>query len=72
MKSLFTGIDSSSHTAVSLIVIAKTFFKSMPWNLLSRIPFPDSGFRIPCFSAALCATSKGYSPVDKFVTIAMK
>ena len=70
MKSrLFTGIDSSSHTAVSsaqvvyffnlflyFIVIANIFvFKSIAWNLLSRIsysvsvsvipfPFPDSMF----------------------------
>ena len=80
MKSLFTGIDSSSHTAVSsaqvinsfmslfylfisFFVIANFFFKSIAWNF-SRIPFPfpfpwfrfripDSGFRIPCFSAAV-------------------
>ena len=89
MKSVFTGIDSSSHTAVSsaqvinsfvsllylfisFFVIANFFFKSIAWNL-SRIPFPfpfpfpfpypsfrfripDSGFRIPCFSAAVFKT----------------
>ena len=79
MKSLFTGIDFSRHTAVSstqiiysfmslfhlfiyFILIANIyFFKSIAWNLLSRIPysvsvipFPDSGFRIPSFSAAAC------------------
>ena len=71
MKSVFTGIDSSSHTAVSsaqvinsfmslfylfisFFVIANFFFKSIAWNF-SRIPFPfpDSGFRIPCFGAAV-------------------
>ena len=80
MKSIFTGIDSSSHTAASsaqviysfmsffknlfiyFIVIANIFFyKAIAWRLLSRIPYsvsvipvplPDSGFRIPSFSAA--------------------
>ena len=58
MKSLFTGIDSSSHTAVSsaqviysfflnlfiyFIVIANIFFyKSIAWSLLSRIPYSFS------------------------------
>ena len=49
---------------IYFIVIANTFFfKSIAWNLLSQIPysvsvsvipfpFPDSGFRIPSFSAA--------------------
>ena len=49
---------------IYFIVIANIlFFKSIAWNLLSQIPysvsvsvipfpFPDSGFRIPCFSAA--------------------
>ena len=60
IKSLFTGTDSSSDTAVSstqliysfmsffnlfiyFIVIANTFFfKSIAWNLLSRIPYSVS------------------------------
>ena len=58
MKSLFTGIDSSSHTAVSsaqviysyffylfiyFVVIANIFFyKSTAWSLLSRIPYSVS------------------------------
>ena len=77
MKSLFTGIDSSSHTAVSfaqviysfmsffkksvylIYFIANFIFKSITWNLFSRIPyyisiavsvsvitFPDSRFRV--------------------------
>ena len=58
MKSLFTEIDSSSHTAVSstqviysyffnpfiyFVVIANIFFyKSTAWSLLSRIPYSIS------------------------------
>ena len=75
MKSLFTGIDSSSHTAVcsaqvinslmslfypfiySFVITNLFFFKSIAWNLLSRIPFPDSGFRVlvlpPLYSQAM-------------------
>ena len=47
---------------IYFLAIAIFFFKSIAWNLLSRIPFPflfgfrfrdtDSEFRIPCFSAA--------------------
>ena len=63
MKSLFTGIDSSSHTAVSsaqviysfflnlfiyFIVIANIFFyKSIAWSLLSRIPYSVSVIPFP-------------------------
>ena len=71
MKSLFTGIYSSSESAVSstqliysftsfliclfilLSLLIYIFFKSIAWNLLSRIPysvipfpFPDSGFHL--------------------------
>ena len=71
IKSLFTGIDSSSNTAVSstqliysfmsflficsfilLSLLMFFFFKSIAWNLLSRIPFPflfpfpDSGLHV--------------------------
>ena len=63
MKSLFTGIDSSSHTADSsaqviysfffylfiyFIVIANIFFyKSITWSLLSRIPYSVSMIPVP-------------------------
>ena len=81
MKSLFTGMDSSSHTKVSstqliysfmsffnlfiyFTVIANIyiyFFKSIAWNLLSRIPYSVSvsvsGSPIPRFSAAAKPTT---------------
>ena len=73
MKSLFTGIDSSSHTAVSYAQVINSFM-SLFYLFISffvianfflsrslgtfhgfRFRFRDSvsGFRIPCFSAAV-------------------
>ena len=69
IKSLFTGIDSSTELIYSsmsfffylfsyFIVIANVVFSNRSLGTFFRgfcipFPFPDSGFRIPCFSAAL-------------------
>ena len=93
IKSFFTGIDSSSDTAVSstqliysfmyvffylfsyFFVIADIFFfKSIAWNLLSRIPYSVSVSVIsfPCFSAAAPDSIRSTNPTKTWRAVSSR